>query len=290
MEPTSEESGERRQKLEQLFLSALPHIDQAVRFVARRHRLSTAEVEDFASEVKLAFIDQDYAVLGRFEGRSSLRTYLVTVIQRLFIDHMRKRLGRWRPSTQARRLGVLAVRLEALLHRDNLSFSEACETLRTNDGIAESEATLRELARKLPLREPRGRHPTDGDEGVEPRAPAPAEPDGRLARQETAERCQRGLEAALWDLAPEDRFLIRMRFEDGVSVADIARGLGFEQKSLYRRLERLLAGLRNVLVSHQLSWPDVKLLIDDGACHVRLPPATAEEKGEAGPSQVEARS
>jgi RNA polymerase sigma factor for flagellar operon FliA len=289
MEPMRQERDERRQKLEQLFLSALPDIDHATKFVARRHRLSPAELEDFASEVRVAIIDQDYAVLDRFQGRSSLRTYLVIVIQRLFIDRMRKRLGRWRPSTEARRLGVRAVQLEALLYRDNLTFSEACETLRTNHRVSETEATLRELAQRLPRRGPRT-SPAADDEAAELRAPRPAEPDGHLSRQETSERCQRGLDAALCDLPPEDRMLIRLRFEDGVSVADIARGLGFDQKALYARIDRLLAGLRNVLVRHQLSWPEVKDLIDDGACHVRLHPATLREKAQAGPSQGEAPS
>ena len=289
MDAPREGTGERHQKLEEMFLSALPHIDHAVKFVAHRHRLSSAELEAFAGDVKLAFIDQDYAVFERFAGRSSLRTYLVTVVQRLFIDHLRRRFGRWRPSARARRLGVLAVRLEALLYRDHLSFTEACEMLRTNDGVTESDVVLRDLAQQLPPRSQEGARPRHVEDGAEPRASTPSEPDGLLSSRETVDRCQRGLEAALRELDPEDRLLIRLRFEDGVSVADMARELGLDQKSLYRRLERLLADLRNVLLRHRLSWPEVQVLIDDGTCHVRLPPEDTEIEGPR-PSQSQARS
>src|SRR5262245_61590480 len=56
-------SPSRRAALEAWFLSALPQIEHIARQVARRHRIATAEVEDFLSEVKVALIQKDYAVL-----------------------------------------------------------------------------------------------------------------------------------------------------------------------------------------------------------------------------------
>ena len=55
------------------------------------------------------------------------------------------------------------------------------------------------------------------------------------------------LAMAVARLAPQDRLVLRMRFEDGCSVADIARALQLEQKPLYRRLERMLGELREAL-------------------------------------------
>ncbi len=48
--------------------------------------LSTADREDLASEVMLAIINDDFAVLRRFRGESSLATYL-TVISRRVVVH-----------------------------------------------------------------------------------------------------------------------------------------------------------------------------------------------------------
>ena len=70
----------------------------------------------------LKLIDDDYQILRGFRERSSLRTYLSTVVERLFLDYRIRQWGKWRPSAQARRAGALAVRLEALLHRDGVPF------------------------------------------------------------------------------------------------------------------------------------------------------------------------
>ena len=48
-------------------------------------------------------------------------------------------------------------------------------------------------------------------------------------------------------LPPDERIITRMRFWDDISVADIARTLGIEQKPLYRKIESIKAGLRACL-------------------------------------------
>ena len=89
---------------ESLFLTSLPVIDEVTLSVCRRHRLSGPEAEDFAAEVHLHFIERDSEVLRRFEGRSSLRTFLSVVINRLLLDYRNRLWGKWRPSAEARRL------------------------------------------------------------------------------------------------------------------------------------------------------------------------------------------
>jgi len=48
---------------------------------------------------------------------------------------------------------------------------------------------------------------------------------------------------------PDDRLLVRLRFESSLSIADIARLMNVPQRPLYRRLESLLARLREILLS-----------------------------------------
>ncbi|MGH8186413.1 MAG: hypothetical protein ACREUC_07605, partial [Steroidobacteraceae bacterium] len=73
----------------------------------------------------LKLIEHDYAVLRRFEGASSLRTYLTVVLHRVLLDQRNREWGRWRPSAAAYRNGPLAVRLERLVTRDGLTPAEA---------------------------------------------------------------------------------------------------------------------------------------------------------------------
>lgn len=58
------------------------------------------------------------------------------------------------------------------------------------------------------------------------------------------------LEQALAELEPEDRLLLRIRYEDGVSVPEMARALGVDSPFvLYRRLDKILRSLRARLSS-----------------------------------------
>ena len=138
--------------LEVALEECLPIVDKAVRFVCRQHRCGPDEAEEFASVARLKLVEHGHAILRRFEGRSSLKTYLVTVVHRLFIDHRRQRWGTWRPSAAARRLGPVAMRLDTLLHRDGLRFEEACEVIRTTERRDVSLDELDALRGQLPRR------------------------------------------------------------------------------------------------------------------------------------------
>jgi RNA polymerase sigma factor (sigma-70 family) len=56
------------------------------------------------------------------------------------------------------------------------------------------------------------------------------------------------LESALALLPPADRLLVKLRFEDGLSVPEVARSLGYPTRfHVYRQLARVLADLRDAL-------------------------------------------
>src|SRR6516162_11738130 len=105
-------------KGEALSLSCLPLIDEVTAQLCRRHRLSSDESEDFKSDVRLHFRHRDFDPLRQFEGRSSLQTYLTVVISRLLLDHRNGLSGRWRTSTDAKRLGPSAIPIERLVAHD----------------------------------------------------------------------------------------------------------------------------------------------------------------------------
>ena len=233
-----------RVRSERLYLSQHEVIERAIAAVCRRQGLSGADAEDFASVVRLRLVEDDYAVLRRFQGRSTLRTYLIAVITHCFQDFRNARWGKWRPSAEARRLGPLAVHLETLMVRDGLSFDEAYETLRTNLKVTETRESLEQWTLRFP---PRSGRTFVSIEKLEIHPAVAPDADAPIGRQETAPAARetaRTLTEALAQLPPPDQLILRMRFVDDCSVADISRILHLEQKPLYRHIDQLLTALR----------------------------------------------
>lgn len=244
---------------EQLFVSELALIERVTAWVCVRRCLRAADAEDFASTVKLRLIENDYEILGRFEGRSSLKTYLTVVVNRLYLDFQRQRFGKWRPSAEARRLGPVALRLESLMYRDRLTFDEALGVLQTDLRVAESREALYELSLKLPSRSSRGPGAVSDEEPPESGAGLSAAEHAE--RQQLAERTFLALRRALERLPARDRILLRLHIESGLSVADVAKALGEEQKPLYRRRDALLKQLRLALEADGIGCADAHGLL-----------------------------
>lgn len=245
--PATPPSSSTPESCEALLLANLHVIEGVVRFVCQRHRLNPTEAEDFASEVKLRLVDNDYDVLRRFQHRSSLRTYLTVVIQRMFLDYRNRLWGKWRPSAEALRLGDVAIRLERLISREGYDFEHACEILRINEGVTLGRSELAEIAARLPLRT----RPTLVGEELLDTVPLKDDlPDADLDSsgvRAMGARIRLALAPAVNALADQDRLILRLRFQDGLAIADIARALNLEQKPLYRRLESLFRTLRSAL-------------------------------------------
>lgn len=246
---------------EQSFLDQLPLIDAVVRQIAHRHRLTAEERDELGSVVRLRLIEDDYAVLRRFEGRSSLRTFLTTVITRLFLDERVRQWGKWRPSAEARRLGPTAVTLERMLVRDGCTLQEAIGQL-TGRPPGESPAELFALAARLPTRTLRRPVEESVLETVAADGPSPeaVAAQGDTARARAA--ASAALRRALALLEPRERLILRLRFDQGCTVAHIATLLRTEQKPLYRQIDRLLARMRGALCASGVSAALVRELCD----------------------------
>lgn len=230
--------------------------------IGRRNGCRPDEIEDFTSQVHVKLLEDECARLAKFEGRSSLRTFLVATIANLFRDWRIEKWGKWRPSALAQRLGPLAVRLERLLYRDRRSFAEAVRELRANYGETAPEPEMEHIAGQL---KPRFSRRAVGDEGLEA-LPAGSQPDDDLLADERAEQGRRiveALEAVMAELSVEDRMLLRLRFEDGLTVATIARMLGVPQRPLYGRLDRLYKQLRVELEARGVDADQVARLGED---------------------------
>jgi RNA polymerase sigma factor (sigma-70 family) len=221
-----------------------PLVEEVVRFVARRHRLTPDDANELGSLVRYKLVEDNYHVLRSFQHRSSMRTYLTTVVSRVWLDWQVERRGKWRPSVGAKRLGDTAVRLERLLFRDRLSFSEACETLRQGAGADVSEIQLDRLRGSL---RSRPRPVVCSIDDVDP-LQCPAMADGQASESPSiTPALRRALLQAMGRLPVTERRLLTLRFVKGWTVSKIARHLGLDQKATYRQFARIYRGMRGAI-------------------------------------------
>jgi DNA-directed RNA polymerase specialized sigma24 family protein len=82
---------------ESTYLQNLESIERIALFVARRAHASDDEIEEFVQIARVKLFEDDYAIIRKFEGRSSFSTYLTMVILRLFHQWRIEKWGRWRP-------------------------------------------------------------------------------------------------------------------------------------------------------------------------------------------------
>lgn len=238
---------------------------KVARITCLKNSVWDEDAEDFAGVAFVKLIENDYAVLRRFRGECDIKTYLATLVVRGFQEYARSRWGRWRPSARALQLGPTAQHLEALVYRDGYTLDEAIEVLTTSGRVTESRHELVVLFGQLPYR-----NPHRGESGPRPpeELPDPARTDEPVEDDETRERCREVVEVlirSLSRLSPEDQVLVRGRFAEGRSVADIARALDVPQMPLYRRSDRLLEQLRGWLEEAGVRKEDVAdcLALDD---------------------------
>ena len=266
---------------QRVVLDNLPLVDAVVRSVARRYRLSADEENELGAAIRLKLVDRNYEVLRRFKNECSLRTYLSTVVNRHFLDRRIAAWGKWRPSALARRLGPAGVLLDQLVTRDGLPVDEAVRRVVASFDV--SEAALRDLASRLPVRTTRRVGGEDELEtvGVPAReAELIASIDGARSRDLVGT----SLSAALQRLGPEDRLILKMKFYDEFTVARIAQVLSLDQKALYRRLGSVLQVLRREMEARGVGPDEVEALV--GSPDAQFGPALHLARGNspAGPS------
>lgn len=264
----------------------LPLIEQSLQKIASRKCCSPDEAEDFTSWARLRLLEDGRPILEKFQGRSALSTYLTTVALNLFRDYRIAKWGKFRPSAAAKRMGTVAVRLEMLVARDGIPLDEAIEILRRNEGVQASVEELEAMAAKLPVRAPRR---FEGEETLAQLSGGERAEDRALRREaaQAAGRVETALDEGLRTLSPEDRLILKMRVQDGFTVADIARSLHLEQKPLYRRLEQVTARLRQEMEARGVRREDVDEVVEWEEVEVRVDYHLEDETTESRSSKQE---
>jgi RNA polymerase sigma factor (sigma-70 family) len=266
----------------ELFEANLAVIERAIEAVCAQASLRGADAEDFASAVKLHLLENDCAVLRKWEGRSSLATYMTIVVRRLLVDQ-RRAGGRFYVSVAAQRQGDAAVMLERLIARDGRGVGEAIEMVRA----AHPQVTapqLSAMAAALPERAPRVRMVAMADHHADRLAAADKadEEANAFDRARRSAHASRVVREAMGALTAEERLILRLRFDKGASIADIARMLNVAQRPLYRRIEAILTVLRGAMKREGLDSASIADLI--GGSEERLDFRLAWKSDELHPS------
>jgi RNA polymerase sigma factor (sigma-70 family) len=233
----------------ELFRANLALIERVIARVCRLGGVTGADADDFSSAVKLALIENDYAVLRAWQQRSSLATYLTVVVQRLLSDERMRTRGRWEPSAAARRGGPAAVALETAVRRDGRPLEQVLPLVQALDPSLDRGKAEAMLA-SVPERTPRPRV-VPLDEAVETvDIQARDTADAPLMEKETerlSRETSRIVREALAMMPAEDRTIVRCHFGSGMTLAEISRMLRLPQRPLYRRMESITARLRRAL-------------------------------------------
>lgn len=200
--------------------------------------------------------------LRRFDPArgASFEGWLRLITHNLCRDWQRKRTGRFRPFKSLAEVSPLEQAVFAAVYERGLTADEAHETLvadfpeLTAERVAAAIERIRsELSPRqlflLSVRRPKvvsiERRRSAGDEPAEIQIADPApDPEVLAALEERRAR----LAAALGRLTEEDRLLVSLRFEEGLTLARVAAlaGLGNAQQA-DRRLREILARLRRDL-------------------------------------------
>lgn len=240
----------------ELLMSNMDLIRRIVRAVARRQRLGDPATEELESAVWLRLVEHDYRTIRQYQGRSSFGTFLTVVVMRLAVDVQSAEWGRWRPSSRARRLGDTAVRFETLVFRDGYSRDEAASVLQMSTHAAPTGATraLATTRRSMPRRYV----PIELVAHTLQTFSDPAESLLADERRSRVTQIAEVLRQALRGLSGEDQLLLRMRHAEGLKVSTIARVLGVDQKTLYRKLAIVHRRLQRVAVRAGVTRADAR--------------------------------
>lgn len=249
-----------------LLRANLSLVQRVIARACRRARLQRHEAEDFASDVMVALMENDHAILRRFEGRASFGGYIAGVVEHLLIDRCIAERGRWNPSAEAQRMGEAAMALERLVYRDAQPLDAALPIVQAIDP-AITRASAEAMLARLPVRATRPRA-VDLD-AVDPETfPSHEHADARALASDarkTADEANRVVREHLDALPSDDRVLLRLRFGADMSIADVSRALHLPQRPLYRKLESLLGGLRRVLRASRIDERSAADLIGTSA-------------------------
>jgi len=237
----------------------IKHIEDTIRSICIRHDIDDEEAEEFAAYVKYRLVEDDYKIIRKFKGISHIKTYLHTVISRIFLDEKRKQQGRWRSSKKAQNMGEAAVRLEELIYKYNYTFDEAYEVLKINYKLTLDKNEAYDMALKLKRKKAKDIK-IEGEELLVNIPSRGLRPDEALHKKKLIEiqgQIETIIDAMRQRLSAEDRLILKMRFEDNLKVSVIAKVLMRNRNDIDKGIKSILGELKEGILRKGININDV---------------------------------
>jgi RNA polymerase sigma factor (sigma-70 family) len=237
-------------------------IREAVTSHARRHRLDEEEHEELFSYSLEKLLERERKVFGCFRGRSSLRTYLESIVGRLWVDLLNKWHGRWRPMASSSRLGTTVVALDQLVRRDRQGVRTAVRLVQALRPSKRSAETLEAIGVKLAaVVRPREIH----SQVLLSHQVARERADEQLEEEQRGKLADRFLQAtreAIAGLPDGHRQVVHLWFFEGRSAPQIAELTGLAPKKIYRLITASLKKLATDLEARGLGRESLRWVVD----------------------------
>lgn len=246
-----------------LFSKVALHLDtivSAVRCVARRRRLDEDERRELLSRAALRLLEREERAIDSFSGACQLHTYLVQIVDRLWIDSQIERRGKWRPRVRSRLLGTTVVLLDRLIRREGREPREALELVQAQGARRRSSGDLEVLANELAAARRPVEISLDLVEPVDLRLP-----DDSLSERQRAllaARLGRALTEELRALPPLERRAIELRYLEGRSAREASKTLGVQESAVYPLAYAGMRKLRRALTARGYDGASVRTIAD----------------------------
>jgi RNA polymerase sigma factor (sigma-70 family) len=224
------------------------HILQTVRLFER----DADPVADCFLFVCEALTEKGFRRLRSFklDGSAQFTTWLRVVVRNLCLDWHRKEFGRHRVFQSIARLGTLDQEIFRCVYEQGLSQDESLNFLRANHPqltLAEFDAGMGRVRgaltdRQIWLAGARRQTPLplerDPEAGPEELIPEPIDPAPNIESMLVMNEQRAALERALGRLAKPERLLIKLRFEQGLTLQEIAPLMGLKDAQTVDRRQR----------------------------------------------------
>lgn len=251
------------------------HTPTLLALIERAGVVDRDEAMEVYTRVCARLTEHRYAALrNRDPGAGSLAGWLAVVVRRAAVDYVRSQIGRRRMFGAVRDLDRGHQRVFELYYWNRRPLAEVTEMLRAETG---EDVTLDDVLDRLETIErtltdrhrvellslvARSRTPLSIDDGddetpaIDPIADTP-DPETALRVRETEDRLQQ----VLATLPAEDAAIVRLKFEEGLTRAQIQRLLHLPELTEHR-LRTIVATLRARLTSEQRpsARPDAETL------------------------------
>lgn len=224
-----------------------------IRSIAYKFQGNNSEADDCYEYICAKLSDDNFRRLQAFDpsGPAQFRTWLTTVVANLCKDWRRSRYGRRRPPRFVQELPEVEQSVFRLLFQQGMTHHECLHVLKARFPELDLEDIQRinsELYASLSSNQhwqlSLSKHDSLPEDDIELAHESPtSRPDLELQHIQDAQR----LESALARLEPQQRLLLRLRYQQDLTLNEVANLVGFDDLHKARRaVEKALKALKKV--------------------------------------------